>query len=101
MPTKKTDYTNASQQTLMVVVAMMAATPLHIWTVAELEGELAAAGEPRTRDQIFRALENMAGHDWVEQTKNGTRLGPAISLISERIRTTVAATLHHLLGGVK
>ena len=85
-PPADSQYHNASQQALMLIVEILAERPFHGALVADL---VPMTG--KSRDQVFRALNNLAIAGWAEQTPGGGwRLTPRITQLSERVRIAIA-----------
>ncbi len=56
--------------------------------------ELLAEEAGCTRDQVFRALHNLAAADFVEQHHRRWRISPRAGALSEQVRRAIAE-LHH------
>ena len=94
-PTRE-PYLSTSQQTLLRVFEALAADPLTPRTVASLKGTGAS------RDQIFRALQNLRLAGWAAQTADDAwRLTPRVTQLSEQVRLAIADTHRHYLGDLR
>ena len=93
-------YTSSSQQTLLSVVEVLACQPLRGMSLAEvLDGAKHSSSAP-SRDQIFRALKNLAEAGWAEQERSGDwRLTPKLAFVSERCRLAIGDLHRTYLGG--
>ena len=86
-------YLSTSQQTLLRVFEALAADPLTPRTVASLKGTGAS------RDQAFRALQNLRIGGWAVQTADDAwRLTPRATQLSEQVRLAIADTHRYYLG---
>lgn len=91
------NYKNEAQQNLIRVVEYLAEDILQAKTQKELAEALDIS-----KDQAFRTLWNLKDRGWIEESANGFRLSPRLTMIADRLRQAVADTLRSYLGqGVK
>ena len=91
-----TAYISTGQQTLLSVIEVLARQPLRGMSLAEVRD---GAEHAPSRDQVFRALKNLAAAGWVEQERGGDwRLTPRITFISERCRLAIGDLHRAYLG---
>ena len=88
------DYENKSQQHLMLVVETLAATPLAPQTTEEVHRN---AGRGISKDQVWRALQNLEAKGWAEKRGGGWAVSPRLTRLSERLRIDIAQAHHAYL----
>ena len=88
------DYENKSQQHLMLVVEVLAATPLAPQTTEELHRQIKGR---ISKDQVWRALQNMEAKGWAEKRGGGWAVSPRLTRLSERLRIDIAQAHHAYL----
>ena len=87
------DYENKSQRHLMVVVEALAATPLAPQTTEELHRQIKGV----SKDQVWRALQNLEAQGWAEKRGGGWAVSPRLTRLSERLRIDIAQAHHAYL----
>ena len=94
-------YVSTSQQVLLRVVEALAVDPLTPQTVAHVvQAVNRQSGSAVSRDQTFRALQNLALADWAAEIPDaGWRLTPRAVRISERFRLAIADAHRVYLAG--
>ena len=90
----KESYENKSQRHLMVVVEALAATPLAPQTTEEIHRQI---NGPVSKDQVWRALQNLEAQGWAEKRGGGWALSPRLTCLSERLRIDIAQAHHAYL----
>ena len=95
------NYTSTGQQILLRVVEALAVDPLTPRPVAQVVEAVNAQGcGTISRDQAFRALQNLGIADWAgEIPDTGWRLTPRAVRISERFRLAIADAHRVYLAG--
>lgn len=89
-------YRSAAQQTLLRVIEALAVNPMAPKSTAHLTKAVEAP-----RDQVFRALQNLALADWAGQLPDGGwRLTPRATRISEEFRLAIADAHRVYLAGL-
>ncbi len=92
MPADRT-YKNEAQQNLVRMVEYLAEDILQAKTQKELAEALGIS-----KDQAFRTLWNLKDRGWAEESANGFRLSPRLTMIADKLRRAVADTLDAYLG---
>lgn len=87
-------YENKSQRILMAVVETLAATPLAPQTTEELHR---SAKGNISKDQVWRALQNLEAQGWAEKRGGGWAVTPHLTRLSERLRIDLAQAHHKYL----
>ena len=87
-------YENKSQRALMAVVEALAATPLAPQTTEALQRK--AQGRI-SKDQVWRALQNLEAQGWAEKRGGGWAVSPRLTRLSERLRIDIAQAHHAYL----
>ena len=90
----RSPHYSASQDLLLRIVKLMASDLMRVWSAQDLAAELGDA----SRNQVHRALANLAAHDWVVPAPGGWRLGPGVTRLAEQVRLAVADLHNHYLG---
>lgn len=85
-------YHNSSQNNLMAVTEALAATPIAPQTLEQLHAKLRRRGV--SKDQVYRTLQNLEAHGWVEKRGGGWAVSPNLSRLSERVRIDLGE-IHH------
>ena len=95
------DYSSTSQQILLLVIEALAVDPLTPQPVARMLAAINNRGcGTLTRDQVFRALQNLAIADWAAEIPHtGWRLTPRAVRLSERFRLAIADAHRVYLAG--
>ena len=89
-------YRSESQQLLLGIVGLLASRPLTGLDLGDIVNS-----EECSRDQAYRALQNLSLAGWAEQTggRGGAwRLTPVATQISERMRVAIADLHRTYLG---
>ena len=86
-------YENKSQRALMAVVEALAATPLAPQTTEELHRKVKGP----SKDQVWRALQNLEAQGWAEKRGGGWAVSPRLTRLSERLRIDIAQAHHAYL----
>ena len=99
-PKLQTNYASTSQQILLRVIEALAVDPLNPMPVARVLQAVNVQGADISRDQAFRALQNLALADWAgEIPAAGWRLTPRAVRLSERFRLAIADAHRVYLAG--
>ena len=95
------NYTSPSQQILLRIIEALAVDPLNPMPVARVLQAVNGQGcADISRDQVFRALQNLALADWAgEVPEAGWRLTPRAVRLSERFRLALADAHRVYLAG--
>lgn len=98
----KPNYTNVPQQVLLRVIEALTIDPMHprpiAAVIAAVNGE--GCGEV-SRDQVFRALQNLAVAEWAGEVPGaGWRLSPRATRLSESFRLAIADAHRVYLAGM-
>lgn len=99
------NYTSSGQQMLLRVIEALAVDPLTPAPVSRVletvNGRGRAGAAAATRDQVFRALKNLALADWAGEVPDaGWRLTPRAVRISERFRLAIVDAHRTYLAGM-
>ncbi len=85
-------YMNQSQQLALALVEHLAGAPLKRFAI----GDLVAAMD-RSRDQVFRALQNLAVAGWAQEHNGQWAIAPRITQLSDQVRLDIARLHEHYL----
>ena len=92
--TNNTDYTIASQQTLIGVLKALGARPFEELALDDLATRVGAS-----RGSCYRALKNLELARWVEQVPSGGwRVTPELTFWSHRVELALRDMHHAYLG---
>lgn len=82
MSKETTDYTNESQQFMLVVLHLLIRTGFNGQPVVAIQNALPGS----SRDQVFRALWNLEKGGLAERVGNDWMISPDLTVASDRIR---------------
>ena len=95
------NYTSSSQQVLLRVIEALAVDPLTPTPVARVVRAVNCHDcDDMSRDQVFRALQNLALADWAGEIPDaGWRLSPRAVRLSEQFRLAISDAHRVYLAG--
>ena len=95
------NYRSSSQQILLRAIEALAVDPLNPMSVARVLQAVNGQGcADISRDQVFRALQNLALADWAGEIPDaGWRLTPRAVRLSERFRLAISDAHRVYLAG--